>query len=1604
MPLKSIFIGQPKATTTGKMRSIFDKVEQEEQETTPPIRLETRIVDKQPTQEQKDLRDFLSAQPQGDITIPKTMGGPRLGFEFKNPAFGEVTDADKALARDIPQELKNNLRGGSFDLTKKEIDHIVPVSLGGTKADHNLQALSSKEKRQEGKVAVELDNILKFQKGELTQGEAIYNILQWQWANEDYKKAVANQSAFNLAKQQLASDIKGLGSRVKSIFTKPRFDDINLVDKGYEGVIPEEFRPKYSILEKVFAPIGEAFTTSPDGNAEAEFTGGPVGIPKNWEALKANILELPSSVFRIERGVGSGTLDTTASLIGSLEWAGVEGAKPYADKLQEWARITAVEDPKFADKLAAGVGSSMLFLIPGKGVMQLSGLVSKISPIAAMHTANGVMTFLESAAEAGAAYRESIAMGDSREVAKAKGNFVFATNTIVVGLTNRLGITNDRIKNILVRLLASVPLESLQEASQEVISNIAAGRQWDEGTKEAGLIGGIIGGFSPLILNSKVDKNSDIPVNIQKDLLAEIKRAAQSQEGFAKIPGKSEGITLLEGQKLQSLAEAASKTGTFAQEDIKVYHGSTDPNKTSLNRGDFVSIDKNKAKSFGDNVIEIKINPQDLFIPPDLTIDNIEEYIYDPTRQASISGQEGFMATPSEIDKIQQPQEGVIRTRTSDVVGAEQSLESPEAINSVENIRKYIASPNNTITEETVNYFRNNPVGVNELQFSPDNTITLYRDGEIRDGKPNSFSLERTSGQEPFTIRKEDIILNTNSQEFRDLINAVYTQEEIQKLYSDALSLSRGLETEVIAVPGLSSITTPQDISQTTTKDTKQEPVELVEQETTNQRVAEVSDAETPSTQAEPLRRKSVPTQVRPVGTDKRFPGGEIPKGETRKQRKIRELKNKIKEKDLKRENIYRKVSGYPAINEMTEKQLDEYTKALDQFQDGDEFLTTRLLQTVNRTNLSGIKTFGQARERLLKEIQKKPGFENITIQDLQNLNISALDNFSIDTGLASKNPYYNYAITRTQQHIIEGETNFLEVQKQAEKLAKAANKSRKRGIRGTFQQFLIPQHEEIVDYLEASPEEKESIAKTMTAEEIEYAEFIRQYYSDAYDHLVQIKELYGSRYVDQYFTHTRKKFLEEWKDNGLISAVRNAYKANKEDQIIANIIDQDTGIILPKSKFFQYTLERTGEVEPSKNVTRVFLNYARMFERKKMFDRMIPELDIYTRSLTPKNLTPKGLEMDRRLKTFMNKYLNNKKGRKENFGGIIRQNGPADMMIRAGNTFVSLIDLGLNVGASLAATVGEQMMTYQTLGKLKYTKAIKRRFWDTGLKRLGNKNANKILKDNEAFIGRNIWTELAEVDKGFGEKTMQGLFGAFSQSSAEANKLLLLGNLTKEELETGKISKERLAQLKIEGGRWRDMGRDMNSIFGSTSLGEASFKYKGWAIPILRTTIADLRSVSSGLFNRDLSTLKSKEAAELYRALEMTTILLVVGSYIISEEDDKTFLGKLKARIYQEAMTFLGGVDPTLFLSTPRLANFIQKLADNLVKIIKLEEYQSTTRYGEEGELKGVKGLQRQFTPAAIRQFELDNNSNPTNSGLPSKSSLPTKSGLPIRSGLPSK
>jgi L-lactate utilization protein LutC len=88
-----------------------------------------------------------------------------------------------------------------------------------------------------------------------------------------------------------------------------------------------------------------------------------------------------------------------------------------------------------------------------------------------------------------------------------------------------------------------------------------------------------------------------------------------------------------------------------------------------------------------------------------------------------------------------------------------------------------------------------------------------------------------------------------------------------------------------------------------------------------------------------------------------------------------------IQDKHLQKVDNYREAMQLPPISQMTTEQLDQFFEALEPFQDGDVFLTKRELETVDHSDLAGIKTWREARERLALRagipIEQLPSFSS---------------------------------------------------------------------------------------------------------------------------------------------------------------------------------------------------------------------------------------------------------------------------------------------------------------------------------------------------------------------------------------------------------------------------------------------------------------------------------------------------------------------------------------------------------------------------------------------------------------------------------------------------
>jgi len=714
------------------------------------------------------------------------------------------------------------------------------------------------------------------------------------------------------------------------------------------------------------------------------------------------------------------------------------------------------------------------------------------------------------------------------------------------------------------------------------------------------------------------------------------------------------------------------------------------------------------------------------------------------------------------------------------------------------------------------------------------------------------------------------------------------------------------------------------------------------------------------------------------------------------------ELKATIFDKEFVKLDNLRQAMKLPRIENMTPDQLRQFNEALQEFKVGDEFLGVRQLETVKNTNLEGIHTIREARERLLTDInalRERKGLAPVAITDLENVKVNGMDKFRYDTSLARRNPLYELMVHETHKSMLNADAVVFEVKDRVNELLSAARASRSTSVLDK----LIPTDKRIFEWLEAPEAQKMILAKELTKEELEAAMYVRAWYAEARDYLVQQQTL--KRYISDYITHIRRGFLEAWYEGtkktavnaaggkgpgviertgtGLMAALKEAFKAYKDEEAFFNILNEKTGEVLPLEKFFQFSLKRTGELIPTKNVASAFLKYVSTFEKKKALDGLIPKLDIYVHSLTPKKLTPKGLEFDDSLKRFFKQWMNTKKGRPADLG-FLKPGDKLDWAMRTGVAFTRILDLGLSLPVGIASNFGAQMAVYRGIGTKAYA---------LGTARRATKEGGEILDKYRNLVGESVRTRMGSADASLGDNLLSGVFGLFAFADRKAREAFLLGSLTKAEYATKTISPDRLADLKLELGRHLPV-ENMQSIIGKTALGKVGTQYKTWAVPLLSSTLDDLSKLSTAVKKGDTEFIKSKEFAELLRTAILTSVVGLGVYGIVNDKTpmkERTFLEKMATKAAQDSLSLIGALDPSFWTSPSRLQKFIFDLTTGIKQIVTLEQNKS-------GEMTGVNTIERTLTPGVVKQvISTAEDATANDGGLPGLPQLPK-----IGGGLP--
>lgn len=269
-----------------------------------------------------------------------------------------------------------------------------------------------------------------------------------------------------------------------------------LPERGPEPRTPE-FRAlpdKPNLTERFSRFLGPGTSVVPGGSAEAiaQFESG-----RGPGAGKRDLEEIGAKPDLLERGLhdfASGAITTGSGLAGMLSRVGVDSAAQVKSALDSRAEDLLPSDPRFLDSLISAYGSSATFFIPGMGIAKGAQALAQVAPKVALWLGAGAAGGMEATVESGMVYDNLRQRGYSHEVAASRADKAFWSNAGLLTVTNRLGLFGDYGTRLVKGSLSAI-MEGGQEGAQQIISNVAEGREDPfAGVGESALIGALVGG------------------------------------------------------------------------------------------------------------------------------------------------------------------------------------------------------------------------------------------------------------------------------------------------------------------------------------------------------------------------------------------------------------------------------------------------------------------------------------------------------------------------------------------------------------------------------------------------------------------------------------------------------------------------------------------------------------------------------------------------------------------------------------------------------------------------------------------------------------------------------------------------------------------------------------------------------------------------------------------------------------------------------------------------------------------------------------------------------------------------------------------------------
>lgn len=260
------------------------------------------------------------------------------------------------------------------------------------------------------------------------------------------------------------------------------------------------------------------------------------------------------------------------------------------DAIDRW-RQAAIDfrEPDIVDEIAMGVSSTGSFLVAGGVVAGGARAMAMISPRAAMLFGGSVSAVLEASAESGAVYTQNIDSGMDEKEALRKANNTFALNMVLNQITNQFGFFGTQV-SALKRMLSSAGAESIQEASQQIISNVNTNQPPLEGVAMSAILGGLIGGGLSVFtgeINSP-DKLPEPEIQTADDnpVTQAIERMGESEQGVDQQPPSTQDQDNTDVvEQFRQEGVELTRTSPDVSSENEIFHGGKSDIETVRRRG-----------------------------------------------------------------------------------------------------------------------------------------------------------------------------------------------------------------------------------------------------------------------------------------------------------------------------------------------------------------------------------------------------------------------------------------------------------------------------------------------------------------------------------------------------------------------------------------------------------------------------------------------------------------------------------------------------------------------------------------------------------------------------------------------------------------------------------------------------------------------------------------------------------------------------------------------------------------------------------------------------------------------------------------------------------